>query len=26
VAGTPNDSPRTPGKNSGAGPLRPRGH
>jgi hypothetical protein len=25
VAGTPNDSPRTSGKNSGAGPLRPRG-
>jgi hypothetical protein len=25
VAGTPNYSPRTPGKNSGAGPLRPRG-
>lgn len=25
VAGTPNDSPRTPGKNSGAGSLRPRG-
>jgi hypothetical protein len=25
VAGTPNDFPRTPGKNSRAGPLRPRG-
>ncbi len=25
VAGTPKDSPRTPGKNCGAGPLRPRG-
>jgi DNA-binding MarR family transcriptional regulator len=25
VAGTPNYPPRTPGKNSGAGPLRPRG-
>ncbi len=25
VAGTPNYSPRTPGKNSGASPLRPRG-
>ena len=25
VAGTPNYSPRTPGKNSGAGPLPPRG-
>jgi hypothetical protein len=26
VAGTPNHSPRTPGKNSGAGPLGPPGH
>jgi hypothetical protein len=26
VAGTPNHPSRTPRKNSGAGPLRPRGH